>query len=315
MKDKFQLIVNIMVIVMFAGLLMGAGVYLKGTSGVNFELDYDNVGAGASQTITFNRGSTGTIDAILTFDETNDRFEYNFPLQSRLFIHLEGEVGADGSAGGKTVSYMDDSPDGEFTDSEGNGKVTFSNDATYYKMASNSLKMVFAADALVEDGAAYVAGQPYDWTDDENLGFWIYSSIALDANDLAFELQDDGAEQVILVGAISATAWTWVSLTLPGANADKDVISEIRIVQKVDKGAMDIYVDAVFKWDSAEEVDLTYDILDDGDFSCLADVTAGGAWGDKVRYTNYFVDYDSTDHLVFITDESANKLIFGYAYE
>ncbi len=312
---KFQLMVNILVLLMFASLLMGAGVYLRGTSSTDFEIDYDQTGAGASQTITFNRGSTGTIDAILTWDETNDRFEYNFPLQSRLLIQFEGEDGTNAAAAGQTVSYMDDSPSGEHVDSEGNSKVVMSDDATFFKMGAKSLKIAYAADALVEDGSAYVTGQPYNWTDDENIGFWAYSSIALDGNDLAFELQDNGGEQVVLIGAIPATTWTWISLALPGANGDKDNISELRIVQKVDKGEFDLYIDALFKWDDADDMDLLYDIIDDGDFSVMADPTAGGSWVAKTRYTNYFIDYTGTDHLVFITDESANKWILGYSYE
>jgi hypothetical protein len=330
---QFQLIINILVLIMFVlgiGVVLygrfgidqdelgvvASGVLLRGTSGTDFTIDYDNSGAGASSTVTRNRGSTGVIDAIQTWDETNDCFEFNFPLQStlKLFNQGTGQL-TDGSAAGKTVSYMDDSPSGEWTDSEGNGKVVMSDDATYFKMATKSLKMAYAADALVEDGAQYVAGQPYDFSSDENIGFWAYSSIALDGNDLAYELQDDGGEQVILIGAIAATTWTWISLALPGADGDKDAISEMRIVQKVDKGAFDLYVDALFKWDDTEQTALTQNILADGDHSVKADVTAGGAFSMLTRYTDYLIDYGGTDYLVAISDQSANKVSILYTYE
>ena len=310
---KIQLMVNVLVLLMFTSLLMGAGVYLRGTSSSDFEIDYDNVGAAADQTITFNRGSTG-IDATIGWDSVNDRVEINFPFQAVPLVYLQGTAQlTDGTT--NTVSYQDDSPSGEWTDSELNAKVVMSDDATYFKIASNSLKIAYAADALVEDGTQYVTGQPYNFTDDENLGFWLYSSIALNGNDLAFELQDDGAEQVILIGAIAATTWTWVSLTLPAANADKDAISEMRLVQKVDKGAFDLYMDGCYKWDSADETALTQNILTDGDISALADITAGGAWANKARYTDYFIDYDSTDNLVVVGNESTNKWLLLYAYQ
>jgi len=86
-------------------------------------------------------------------------------------------------------------------------------------------------------------------------------------------------------------------------------------VQKVDKGAFDLYIDAVFKWDDAEDEDITNDILDDGDVSVLVDIIAGGAWSNLVRYTDYFIDYSSTDHIVYVTDQSANKIVLLYAYE
>lgn len=135
------------------------------------------------------------------------------------------------------------------------------------------MKAAYAADALVEDGVTYTAGQPYDFSSDENIGMWVYSSIALDAADLAYELADDGGEQVITFPGISATTWTWVSLTLPAADGDKDVISEMRIVQKVDKGAFDLYVDGIYKWDDTEQITLVQQCLTDGVMAVSAETT------------------------------------------
>jgi hypothetical protein len=210
---------------------------------------------------------------------------------------------------------MDDTPAGEFSDSEGAARVTVSNDATIVKVGSNSLEILFDATAQVEDGVQYTAGQPYNFTADENVGLWIYSTIALDAADIAVELQDDGGERVISLGAVAATTWEWESLALPGADGDKDAISEMRIVQKVDKGAMTIYLDTFWKWDDATDEDITNDILDDGDISVLVDIIAGGAWSNLVQQTDYFIDYSSTDHIVYVSDQSANKVVLFYAYE
>lgn len=46
-----------------------------GTTGTTFTLDYDNAGAGVSQSIIFNRGTTATGDAAITWDEGGDQFE------------------------------------------------------------------------------------------------------------------------------------------------------------------------------------------------------------------------------------------------
>lgn len=51
--------------------------YVDAITGINntyFTIDKDNAGAGASQSLRFNRGSTAG-DAKLLWDETNDRFE------------------------------------------------------------------------------------------------------------------------------------------------------------------------------------------------------------------------------------------------
>jgi len=222
-------------------------------------------------------------------------------------------------AGTETVEYMDDSPSGEWTDSEGNGKVTFANDGTYYKEGSNSLKIIFAADALVEDGAQYTTGQPYDWTTDEYVGLWIYSDIALDANDIAFEYTDDGGERIELIGAITVNTWTWVRLTLTVTDNEKDVISELRIVQKVDKGAFNLYVDALTKWDAADATALTNNPLQDGILSVLFQTYANTGTHEQTQksmYAEWFIDWGaSTSYFVPIGDQSAYVANVLYAHE
>ena len=297
-------------------LLTAAGLQLRGSAKTTFVLDYDNTSGGQDQYLYFNRGSTGD-DAYLKWDETNDIHSLSHPLQAipRAILHGTSTL-TNGAAGGKTVSYMDDSPSAEWTDSESAARVVMSDDGTLFKMGSNSLKMAFDATATTEDGAAYVTGQPYNFTDNESIGFWAYSTVALSGADFAYELQDDGGEQVINFPAVAATTWAWVSLTLPGANADKDVISEQRIVQKVDKGEFDLYIDAVWKWDDDQQITLAQQVLTEGVTSIIEDATGGvvGNWTTMVEYTNYFVDYGGTDYVVVITDESASRWIINYAY-
>jgi len=232
-------------------------------------------------------------------------------------VYLQGTGGT--MLGVETIEYMDDSPTGEWTDSEGNGKVTFTNDGTYYKEGAASLKLIFAADALVEDGAQYTSGANYDWTTDEFVGMWIYSDIALDASDIAFEYADDGAERIELIGAIAVNTWTWVRLTLTVTDNEKDVISELRIVQKVDKGAFNLYVDHVTKWDEAEAVAFTNQPLQDGVLSVLFVTDAQdqvNASTNKLEYAEWFVDYHATaTKFVPIGDQSAFNAQVLYAHE
>ena len=125
---KFRLTIDILVLIMFASLVIGAGVLLRGTSGTDFMLDYDQAGAGVSQTITFNRGSTGS-DAQIGWNETADQFELNFPLsgdpQSDQFSYImAGEILEDATTPPLILAWI--TPATTEVDLSGNG-----NDATY----------------------------------------------------------------------------------------------------------------------------------------------------------------------------------------
>jgi hypothetical protein len=77
---------------------------------------------------------------------------------------------------------------------------------------------------------------------------WVYSSIALNANDMQF-LLDEHAQCVsplksLNISAISATTWTEVTLALGDASILTAIIS-IGAYQVVDKGAFDLYIDQV----------------------------------------------------------------------
>lgn len=320
MKTRFDRILAVAQIACFAAFAIlcftGAGFLLRGTGLPTFTLDNDNTSSGVDQALYFNRGSTGA-DSYLMWNETTDILSLSHPVQAILRTILHGtSTLTNGAAAGKTELFMDDSPSAEWTDSESAARVVMSDDGTLFKMGSNSLKMAFDATATTEDGAAYVTGQPYDFSADESISFWAYSSVALDASDFAYELQDDGGERVLNFPAMAATTWTWVRLALPGADGDKDVISEMRIVQKVDVGAFDLYIDAIWKYDDTEKITLAQRVLTEGVMSIIEDATGGvvGNWTTMVEYTNFFVDYGGTDYVVVITDESASRWIINYAY-
>jgi hypothetical protein len=84
-------------------------------------------------------------------------------------------------------------------------------------------------------------------------------------------------------------------------------------------GAFDFYVDAMYKWDSADEEALGKNLVQDGVLSVLALVTANT--GDHtqialVENTNFFVAYRTgNDSIVWITDQSTYSATALIAYQ
>lgn len=223
-------------------------------------------------------------------------------------------AGTNAAAAGKTLALMDDTPFGEFTATDAD--VTCADSATYAATGTNSLKITFSVDSDASDGCQ--DSVTYDFTDDETMGFWIWSSIAWDAADLAVVLTDDGGAQALTLPAIPALTKTWVNLTLPAGNGDKDVITVMLVsitaqgLTKVASAAADIYIDAAYKWDATEEVALGNAIVQDSVFGVLAVETAAGSANTETNlthYTDYFVKYTaSNESIVWVSDQSANSL-------
>ena len=231
-------------------------------------------------------------------------------------IRMKGlDQGTDAAAAGKTVDLDDDTPSGEFTASDAD--VTCSDDSTYYQEGSNSLKLAFSTDTDAGDGC-HDAVSNLDWSDDESFGFWFYADTTLSAGDVIVDWTDDGGSQTANVPAYStADTWVWVELALPAANGDKDVISDISFevssagATVAQGAAFNVYIDAVYKWDSTEEDALGAAILDHGVLG-VVDTENGD---DLVLYTEYFVHYESgNDFVVWITNESASDIVVLYAY-
>ena len=108
-------------------------------------------------------------------------------------------------------------------------------------------------------------------------------------------------------------------MALKGTDADKDAISELRIVQKVDKGVFDLYVDALTKWDGADAVTLTKHILQDGMLSVVFYKNADGQThegANKTEYAEWLIDWGAaTDYFVPIGDQSSYDALLLYAHE
>jgi len=197
------------------------------------------------------------------------------------------------------------------------GDTVMSNDTTYYRQGTASLKMAVATTAEAGDGTTNaLASGDQDWTDDDSVGMWFYADTTFDAGDLVLVLTDSGAGDTSVDFPAYGTAdvWEWIEIDVSGvANASKDVLEDLSIElsaageTKAAGGAFNVYFDFIVKWDGAEEESLGQDILQDGVLSLtVIDATDAGADSANLTlYTDYFVHYQSgNDAVVMITDQS-----------
>jgi hypothetical protein len=228
-------------------------------------------------------------------------------------------VGIGTMANGTTNTVLTDIGDSETPATDWtaiDGDTVMSNDATRYRQGTASLKMAVASTADATDGTTNaLASGNQDWTDDEAVGMWIYTTKALDAGDLVFIITDSVAGDTSTnIPAVAVNTWTWVEVNISGvATASKDVITDLSIElsaageAKAAAGAFDVYFDFIVKWDVDEEEALGQSILQDGVMSLLMiDATSGAATSATLTlYTDYFVHYQSgTDAIVIISNQS-----------
>lgn len=133
-------------------------------------------------------------------------------------------------------------------DSAQGGNVTCSADASVYKVGSNSAKMAVGAAATVGLLASETISSA-NYSDKTHLAMWIYSSIALAAGDLQFNIDNTSAcaspLESINIPTILATTWTKVYLPLANPISDLAIVS-VGVSMVVDKGAFDLYIDDVY---------------------------------------------------------------------
>jgi hypothetical protein len=234
-------------------------------------------------------------------------------------------AGTDGTAGSKTLALMDDSPAGEFITIDAH--TTCTADATYAKVGTNSLKLGVLTTGVAGDGCADPIGAPYDFTDDESVGLWLYCDTVLDAGDLRLDINDSvGGHELVAFPAYSPEdSWQWVELDISAiANADKDVVDDVSWelsatgATRAATAAFNCYLDGAMKWDATEEEALGVSIQTDGVISVVAVATAAGSGNttsDLVLGTDYFINYESgVDFLVWITNQSGNSNFALVAY-
>ena len=98
----------------------------------------------------------------------------------------------------ETVKYIDSTPTGEWAEVDAGTAILITKDTTYYREGAESLKIAFTADAAAADGAdGTIAGD--DFSSNESIGFWIYSTVGLAAADFYIELDDNDADPDITI--------------------------------------------------------------------------------------------------------------------
>lgn len=219
----------------------------------------------------------------------------------------------------QTISLADDSPEGEFAPVD--ASVVEAAEAAIYRAGAGSYKTTWAADAAEDDGfvdAALFGNASLE--DQESVGLWLYTSVALASGDLQIVITDDGAARKFAIPAVTtASQWTWVEIDITSLDAGTgDVCSNFAITMTaqgaaaatLDAGFI-LYFDTGYAWDSVDEEALGVAIQQDGVLGIIN--TESGA--PLVEYTDYFTHYQSgNDAVVYITDQSTADIAVLAAY-
>lgn len=194
--------------------------------------------------------------------------------------------------------------------------TTMTNDSSFYREGTASLKMAILGTATENDGCINtLASGDVDLTDDEGFGFWLYSDALMASGILQVVLSDSVAADVKFdVPAYDAIGvWQWMEVDITTANANKDVVEDISITltstgeTQAGSAAWNVYLDFICIWDVADEDTLGNAIPYDGAMSLtMIDATSAGATSANLTlYTDYFVHYQTgNDAVVMITDQS-----------
>lgn len=126
--------------------------------------------------------------------------------------------------------------------------VTATNDTGDKKEGTGSVKLAVAAGATAAQILGYKAITSFSLAGKTTVALWVKSSIALNAGDLKYQLDDTAALasplESIDIPALAANTWTKVYLTLANQGNDAAIISH-GIYQVVDKGAFNLWIDDV----------------------------------------------------------------------
>lgn len=267
--------------------------------------------------ITAQSSITTATDITATDDSTGGNAGARSQIQG--LFKLAGKsmgAGHDGSA--ETVAFMDDTPSGEWTALEASApSVTVSDTTGTYRVGSKGLMVVYGATAAVGDGITANLTDD-DWTANESVGGWIYSSKALSSGDLSLGCYNGAAVISADVPAVAtANKWTWVEISVAAGNCDMDTVKIVAGTTAIQSAT--IIYDGWYKWDADDEETLSANLIQDGVLWVHCVATAAGSANtrsDLVEYTNYFTHYQSgNDAIVWIDDESGNSCQALLAYQ
>ena len=223
----------------------------------------------------------------------------------------------------ETVTYMDDSPIGEWTQVTVTAPPTLTDDATYYRIGAKSLKMAWGATAVDGDGTTHTITND-NLEANESIGFWFYTDTALEAAWLELVITDDGGARTFNFPAVATiNVWTWIEIDVSALAAGTgDICSAVLILMsaagEAGLGAFNCYVDGMWKWDAADEEALGQSIKDYGVLGVIT-VTDAAAGANRqltiVENTDFFVHYESgVDFIVTVTDQSTFAGLAVVAY-
>lgn len=223
------------------------------------------------------------------------------------------------SANAKTAYLMDDTPAAEFSAVTVGVAPTDTQDATIARKGTNSLKLAWPSTSVAGDGVQWTAFTAADWTTEESVGFWIYTSEVLTAGDLTFVIVDSTADHAFNIPAVTTVnKWTWVEIDISAlATTDGDAVTNYKILISTAgaaaHGAFNTYFDGGYKWDATEELALGVDLVDSpGSVRSVLGITkANTGTHDMVTLvedTDFIVHYESgNDFLVTLSDQSTRS--------
>jgi hypothetical protein len=276
-------------------------------------------------TLTANMTMNGTDSQTLTGDITNTpnatggnlgaKSTYTGIVNSSL---VPVATLTNGTAAVKTKALMDDTPAGEWSAiGGGTADPVPANSATFARKGTNGLHLPFLATAVAADGAKFTAFAAENWEAQESVGAWVLSSIVLAAGDVVLKTVDATGDVSFDMPAVAEiNKWTWVEFDISALAAGTgDAVTNVKIALSTAgaaKGAFDLYIDGMYKWDATEEVALGLDLVDSPGavrtFLTQVKTDAGSTahtWTKATEDTDFFVHSEDTlDFLVTITDLS-----------
>lgn len=217
----------------------------------------------------------------------------------------------------ETTAWMDDTPAAEFSAVGGTADPTDTEDTSFARVGSKSLKLAWPVAAVAGDGVTATLTSD-NLEADESVGMWIMASEALASGDLTLVLTDDGGARTFNIPAVAtANVWTWVEVdisSLTGGTGDAITAYAIKLSSAgaTAHAAFTTYIDGVYKWDAADELALGVDVLDQPGSVCsvLTQVKADAGtqahdMAALTEGTDFFIHRESgNDFLVQITNQS-----------
>jgi hypothetical protein len=228
-------------------------------------------------------------------------------------------LGAGTDPGSQSIVLADDNPEGEFAPVD--ASVTEAAEAAIYKFGAGSYKATWAADSAEDDGfvdAGLLGSASLE--DQESVGLWLYTTVALASGDLQIVITDDApAARKFNIPAVTANSWQWVEIDISSlAGGTGDVCTDFAITMTA-QGAAAATLDAGFityfdngwVWDAPDEEALGVALQQDGVLGVIN--TESGA--QLAEGTDWFVHYESgVDFIVWVTNQSAADVAVLAAY-